>query len=142
MNASLGGRDLKKRRPPEGGLSLGRKRPKEGICDVSHRSNIALHCSKGKRFFTWHVSYADGGELTAQPAENAGAGKKEAARRRPESREETPKEGMRGNRRTGSNVAPNVAKARAQTRLNSVRLMLRRFCNSEQNDGFVALQDF
>ena len=43
---------LKKRRPPEGGLSLGRKRPKEGICDVSHRSNIALQCSKSKRILS------------------------------------------------------------------------------------------
>ncbi len=43
---------LKKRRPPEGGLSLGRKRPKEGICDVSHRSNIALQCNKSKRILS------------------------------------------------------------------------------------------
>ncbi len=45
----------KKRRPPVGGLSLGRKRPKEGMCDVSHRSNIALQRSKGKRFFSTDV---------------------------------------------------------------------------------------
>jgi hypothetical protein len=48
----------KKRRPPEGGLSLGRKRPKEGMCDVSHRSNIALHRNKCKQFFVWHASHA------------------------------------------------------------------------------------
>jgi hypothetical protein len=28
------------------------------MCDVSHRSNIALHRSKGKRIFFWHVSHA------------------------------------------------------------------------------------
>jgi hypothetical protein len=54
----LPGAALKKRRPPEGGLSLGRKRPKEGICDVSHRSNIALQRSKSKRIIFWHVSYS------------------------------------------------------------------------------------
>ena len=30
-------------------MSLGRKRPEEGICDASHRNNLALQCSKGKR---------------------------------------------------------------------------------------------
>ena len=94
---------LKKRRPPEGGLSLGRKRPKEGMCDVSHRSNIALHRSKGKRIFSWHVSHARISGLATgargarardelAPQQDVGvkdvgvkdAGvKKEAARRRP-----------------------------------------------------------
>ena len=80
----------KKRRPPEGGLSLGRKRPKEGMCDVSHRSNIALQRSKRKRFFVWHASHAqmnglEAEQLIARKPEKTGRTKKEAARRRPES---------------------------------------------------------
>jgi hypothetical protein len=47
--ATRGG--FKKRRPPEGGLSLGRKRPKEGMCELPHRNNIALRCNKVKSSF-------------------------------------------------------------------------------------------
>ena len=68
--------------------------------------------------------------------------KKEAARRRPESREETPKEGMCGNRRTGTNVAPNAAKARTQSQAFASRTLLRCFCNSQKANDFVALRDF
>jgi hypothetical protein len=66
------------------------------MCEVSHRSNIALHCSKSKRFFAAHASYASGSGLKAfaaaqgrPPAHLAeldkyiAARKKEAARRRP-----------------------------------------------------------
>jgi hypothetical protein len=43
-----------------------------------------------------------------------GAAKKEAARRRPESREETPKEGMCSKHRTSNILAPNRINARTQ----------------------------
>jgi hypothetical protein len=103
--SALGRCGLKKRRPPEGGLSLGRKRPKEGMCDVSHRSNIALQRSKSKRIFSWHASHAQmRGVISARLhgrnapiPDKCAEDKKEAAQRRPESREETPKEGIRGN---------------------------------------------
>jgi hypothetical protein len=42
--------------------------------------------------------------------------KKEAARRRPESREETPKEGMYGKHRTSNILAPIPTNARSQYR--------------------------
>jgi hypothetical protein len=109
-------KDCKKNRPPEGGLSLGRKRPKEGICDVSHCTNIALQRSKSN----------PGADMPAMPRVTGwpqchrgpacAAPKKEAARRRPESREETPKEGMYGNRRTVFNVAPIEINARILSR--------------------------
>ena len=157
-------------------MSLGRKRPEEGICDASHRSNLALQCSKGKRI-------ADMGAMRSErriakkqlpfvnqcvmqkiqhharpsselrPAlesacgmlhcdrqasrvwiqERCRATKKEAARRRPESREETPKEGMHGKRRTTNILAPNPANARSQYRFCGTCVVLRRFCNSPAN---------
>ncbi len=47
-----------------------------------------------------------------------------------ESREETPKEGMRGKRRTATNLAPNVSKARTQSLGLFACANMRRFCNS------------
>jgi hypothetical protein len=61
-----------------------------------------------------HASYAEGDGLATSMSQGGAAcgAKKEAARRRPESREETPKEGMYGKRRTVFNVAPIVTNAR------------------------------
>ncbi len=65
MSARVAGDDAaEKRRPPEGGLSQGRKRPKEGICDVSHRNNIALQRSKSKRIVRDRVARAHQAELS------------------------------------------------------------------------------
>jgi hypothetical protein len=104
--------------------------------------------SKSKRFLRWHVSYADSRELKGPvgQAENRrppGGGMK---KRRPpggglESREETPKEGMRGNRRTRASLAPNAANASTRCTFATTCWSLRRFCNSEDLSFFVAAQD-
>ena len=141
---------LKKRRPPEGGLSLGRKRPKEGICDVSHRNIITVRRTKGKLYFRGLTSHAKMTVLRTpqhvSEKKRPPVGGPAPEKRRPpvgglESREETPKEGMRGKRRTPTKMAPNAANARTQSHSSSSCRTLRRFYNSETNHAFAAAQD-
>lgn len=102
-------RGLKKRRPPEGGLSLGRKRPKEGICDVSHRNIITVRRTKGKLYFRGLTSHAKMTVLRTpqhvSEKKRPPVGGPAPEKRRPpvgglESREETPTEGIRGEPRS------------------------------------------
>ena len=137
----------KKRRPPEGGLSLGRKRPKEGICDVSHRNNIALHRNKCKRF---SLACQPCGQLGARgvgapSAASCGAkgGRLRRKKRRPpvgglEFREETPKEGICGKRRTRTNLAQNAANARSQTLFNRDMLNSATFLQQRRKPRFCS----
>ena len=118
---------LKKRKPPAGGLSLGRKRPDKGICELSHRSNFALRRNNVKRDSGRHGRYAisggrqrsfvgaekhRGAEINRHAINNCDVEKRRPPVGGPESREETPKEGICSINCTLNILTPNATKAR------------------------------
>jgi hypothetical protein len=82
--------------------------PKRGLArSGAHRTSARVtYCNAANRRLT-----------VSQSGASSALAKKEAARRRPESREETPKEGMHGKHRASNSLAPNPTNARSQYRI-------------------------